>query len=197
MNIPSLIPLKILPPLENIFFTPFQALLNMFLKNVATDEKIFLIPFQAFWAPFFIVFHIPLNRLAKGLITALLNQVLTTDHIDTIISQAPLNIALIVLNKPVNKEATASIIPPKKVFKPSQALLQSPVNTPVIKSITPLSASMIPPIIPHKPSITGSSTFIITSIIVSIIGFKNSHTEPIAIIILDIQSKTLSTTGAK
>lgn len=29
-------------------FTPFQALPNMFLKNVATDEKIFLIPFQAF-----------------------------------------------------------------------------------------------------------------------------------------------------
>ena len=135
--------------------------------------------------------------MAKGLITALLNQLLTTDQIDTIISQAPLNIAPIVLNKPLNKEAIASIIPPKKAFIPSQALFQSPVNTPVIKSITPPSASMIPPMIPHSPSITGSNTFIITSMIVSIIGFKNSQIDPIAIIILEIQSNILSTTGAR
>ena len=67
----------------------------------------------------------------------------------------------------------------------------------MIKSATPLRTSMIPPIFPYSPSITGSSTFIITSIIVSITGFKNSHTEPIAIIILEIQSNILSATGAR
>ena len=47
-TIPSVIPENILPPVEKTFLTPFQALVNIFLKNDATDEKIFLIPFQAF-----------------------------------------------------------------------------------------------------------------------------------------------------
>ena len=61
-TIPSLIPSNTFPPVEKTFLTAFHALLNVFLKNVATVENTVLTPFHPFSAPAIKIFHTPLNN---------------------------------------------------------------------------------------------------------------------------------------
>lgn len=67
LTIPSLIPLNIFPPVENIFFTPFHAFSNVVLKKLPTVENTLFIPFQAPFAPFKKPFHRPTKKSPTGL----------------------------------------------------------------------------------------------------------------------------------
>ena len=162
---------------------------------------LFLIPFHILDT----VFFIPLNIFEITVFIALNTVVIIPFIVFITVSIIPLIAFHTVKTTPL----IAFQIPVKNVFIPSQALFQSPVKIPTIKSINPLNVCIIPPIVSviapntlqivfHKLSNIGTNTGRIFCIIQSITGFRMLFQRAVtASAILPIKPVTLSTKGFK
>ena len=135
-TIPSFIPSKILPPVENTALTAFHAFEKIVPKKFATAENTLLIPSHAALAPFLIVSHAPEKNFPIDSTTDP-TVFLIPSNIDFIKLPIFVKIVLTVFHMPLNKFPMNSMACMIKSISTVITATTAPIAIPIAENTAP------------------------------------------------------------